>query len=137
MAVHCLDQCRDDATSVRPYISWPFEHSLHPFRSHESPKPQITQEPSNNEKPKKHRFDEYFLSKCIRRHRHRSKFTPLNKTKRSKWALGERVERSRDSLKKKIRASEDMASHLGKRIRKCFVKIATKLPYLCGKKRSM
>lgn len=109
MALSCLDQRRDDTTSGRPYISWPMEHVLCPFKSQECPKPQTTQEPLNKEKREESNFDDNFQSKCVR----------------LRVALGERVERSKDVLKKTISASKNM------------MKTAIKFPHLCGRKRSM
>ena len=108
MTKFILGPPRDNAGSDRPFISWPMD-VLCPFRSQECPKPEDTQEPWNKEKCEKQPVDEYFLEIRIRRCH---------------------------TLKKGIKASEDMVSNLGKRIRKCCAKIATNLPYPCGEKRS-
>ena len=137
MAVLCQHQCRDDATSGRPYISWPFEHVLCPFRSQESPKPQAIREPLDKEKREKQKFDERFLSKCVRRYGEASEFAPQKRTERLRMALGERVARSKDALKQTISASKNMMGQMGKRIQERFAKTAIKFPHLCGRKRSM
>ena len=124
MAVSCLDQRRDDSTSGRPYISWPLDHVLCPFRSQECPKPQTIQEPLNKEKREKSNFDEHSRSKYIRRYGEESEFAPQKRTERLRVALGERVKRSKDVLKKTISASKNM------------MKTMVKFPRLCGRKRS-
>ena len=125
MAVSCLDQRRDDATSGRPYISWPLEYVLCPFRSQECPKPQTIQEPSNNEKLEKSNFDELFSSKCVRKFGEESDFAPQKRTEKLRVALGERVERSKNALKRTISGSKNM------------MKNAINFPHLCGRERSM
>ena len=137
MAVLCQHQCRDDATSGRIYISWPFEHVLCPFRSQESPKPQAIQESLDKEKREKQKFDEHFLSKCVRRYGEESEFAPQKRTERLRMALGERVKRSKDALKTTISASKNIMDLMRKRIQERLAKKSIKFPHLCGRRRSM
>ena len=135
MAMFCLDQCSDDATSVRPYISWPFGLVVHPFGSHENPSISMIQE--QLEKYENQRLNNSSARKSLRSHLGNPKFTPQKRTDRPEMALAERDEISKDSPKTKIRASKNMMSHLGNRVQECFVKTATKFPRLCGWRKSM
>lgn len=129
MAMFCLDQCSDGATSGRPYISWPFGLVVHPSGSHESLNDSIIRE--QLEKYENQRLNNSSARKALRR------FIPQKRTDRPKIAFAKKDEISKDSLGTRIRASKNLMSHLGKRAQECFVKTATKFPHLCGWRRSM
>ena len=52
-------------------------------------------------------------------------------------AFRERVERSKNSFKKRVSASKDILSRLGKPIQERFVKTVTKLRPVWGEKKGM
>ena len=138
MAATYLDRCRGDDTSVRLHMTCPDEHILYSLKTHENPKLQMIPEESlNKEKPEERRFKSVSFCKFLRRHLGRSKFAIQKRTERPRTVFGERVERSNNSIKKRIGASKDMMSQLGERIHECSVKAVTKLRHVCGRKRGM
>ena len=107
MAATCLDRYRDDDTSIHLCIACPDEHILSALKSHENVELEMVPEES------------------------------LNGKEPEETQFKKRLRASKSSLKERISASQDMMSHLGKRIKECFVTNVSKLQLVCGRKRGM
>ena len=138
MAAACLVRCKDDDTTVHLSIAYPYGHISRSLKSYDHKKLQIVPEESlNEERPDERRFILCSLCRLQRRHLRRPKFAIQKRTEPRGVALRERVERSKKSFKKRVSASKDILSRLGKPNQERFVKTVTKLRQVCGTKRGM
>ena len=136
MAATCPVPCMDDESTVQLSMTFPDGHMSRSLKSHDNKKLQTTPKGSTNEeKPDERRFVFCSLCRLQRRYSKESKFAIQTRTNTQGVAFRKRLERSKNSLKKRVSASMDTLSRLGKPIQERFVKAVTTLrPVWVGKK---